>query len=267
LLVAGGLMVNVDLIYGLPGQTESSFARDCQTVASHGVHSVTMYNLRLNEKTPVAGALDDDERLGLEQLVKWRAHIGALAAEMGFQQTRWHTFVRRPREAQAPDPSARLKDISPNGNQFSAGMSAVSRLGSTCYRNHLDFNSYLTRIEDGRSPVEEVFILREDDHKALFIGQSLGSGKSLVREDYRHEFGDALEQDFGPVLRRLREGGLIDETVESISLSPTGKLVFDLVNWMFYPERAREWIADRQLVELRPRKHKLTRPAVADATR
>jgi oxygen-independent coproporphyrinogen III oxidase len=254
LLADSGLMVNIDLIYGLPRQTETSFHRDFQTVAARGVHSVSVYNLHINERTPVSAALDEDERLGLKRLVHWRALVRAVAAELGFTQSRWHTFVRQGGRADTSHPAARFEDVTSIGNVFGIGMSARSRLLSTVYRNHPDLTTYFHRIEAGQSPVEEVFSLREEDHKTLFISQCLGSGKPLDRQAYERSFGCSFEQDFGPVLPRLRASGLIDESAGVIALTPTGRLVFDLVTWMFYPQRAREWIAERQTVELRTRK-------------
>jgi oxygen-independent coproporphyrinogen-3 oxidase len=246
LLLAGGVMVNVDLIYGLPTQAESSFAADFRTVAGRGVHSVTVYNLRLNERTPVAGALQEEERLGLEQLVRWRALVAAVAAEQGFTQTRWHTFLRQRQEDGPRHPAARYEDLTTIGNQLGVGMSARSRLDGTVYRNHVDLDAYHRRIAAGESPVEEVFELGEEDRRTLFISQFLGSGQPLDTGAYERAFACPFEEDFASALPRLRAGGLIEEADGVISLSPTGKLVFDLVTWMFYPQRARDWIAQRQ---------------------
>ena len=254
LLVAAGVMVNVDLIYGLPGQTDASFAHDFRTVAAHGVHSVTVYNLRINERTPVAGALREDERLELGQLVRWRALIGALAEELGFAQTRWHTFIRRKAADGPRHPSARFEDLTTIGGQLGVGMSARSRLGSAVYKNHTDMDSYVRRIEEGESPVEEVFVLEEEDHKTLFISQFLGSGKALDIRSYEERFACSFEDDFGAALQGLRDGGLIDVSAGLISLTPRGKLVFDQVMWMFYPRRAQEWIGQRQSLERPARK-------------
>lgn len=44
-LVGSGLLVNIDLISGLPGQKEADFRRDFEAVAERGVHGVTAYNL------------------------------------------------------------------------------------------------------------------------------------------------------------------------------------------------------------------------------
>ena len=94
-LVDAGLMVNIDLIYGLPGQTPDGFRRDFEGVVGFGVQSITAYNLRVNERTPVARSLADDERLDLAHLVRWRSTVAAAARELGFFPKRWHTFHRR----------------------------------------------------------------------------------------------------------------------------------------------------------------------------
>jgi coproporphyrinogen III oxidase-like Fe-S oxidoreductase len=133
-------------------------------------------------------------------------------------------------------------------------MSARSRLGATVYRNHVDFNIYLQRISAGESPVEEGLDLAEADRKALFVGQYLGNGRSLVRSEYEGSFGRTFEEDFGGVLHQLRECDLVAESNGTVSLTQAGKLVFDLVNWMFYPQAARTWIEDRQSVKLPSRK-------------
>ena len=244
-LVAGGRMVNVDLIYGLPAQTEDSFAEDFRTVAACGVHSVTVYNLRLNERTPVAGKLEPSEDLDLTRLVTWRAAIRAVADELGFTQTRWHTFTRTRPAADATHPARRFENMPAVGNQIGVGMSARSRLNAIVYRNHTDLGQYLQRIADEESPVQEVFELTEADRKALFVGQYLGNGRALDRTQYRDAFGCSFDRDFGPVLSQLRTTGLIEERDTAVALTEAGKLVFDLVNWMFYPQAAKDWMAGR----------------------
>jgi oxygen-independent coproporphyrinogen-3 oxidase len=80
LVIDSGLVLNIDLMYGLPGQTHASFRRDFMTLAELGVPSMTVYDLRLNERTPVARNLKEGERLELEQLLRWRQFVvGTLA--------------------------------------------------------------------------------------------------------------------------------------------------------------------------------------------
>jgi oxygen-independent coproporphyrinogen-3 oxidase len=65
LLVGAGLSVNVDLIYGFPGQSEDSVQRDLEAFAALGAQSLTLYNLRLNERTPLTSVLADLGRIDL----------------------------------------------------------------------------------------------------------------------------------------------------------------------------------------------------------
>ncbi len=246
LLLENGLIVNVDLIYGLPGQTQEDLRRDFSAMADRGVHSVTLYNLRVNERTPVGGTLAPEERLDLMRLVTWRAFIQRTAAELGFVQTRWHTFRRQDLGSTAPPRAAQFRDMTGHGNQFGVGVSARSRLGATVYRNHPDLKTYLERVEAGQSPVEEVFPLDDEAQKIRFIGQTLGDGQALERSAYALTFDRSFDDDFGAALERLREAELLQDDGHRIQLAEAGKLVYDLITFGFYPEHVRSWLGTRQ---------------------
>ncbi|MGQ0635974.1 MAG: coproporphyrinogen-III oxidase family protein [Planctomycetaceae bacterium] len=245
LVVGSGLILNIDLIYGLPGQTYDSFRRDFSAIAKRGVQSVTVYDLRLNEQTPVARRLADEERLELERLVRWRLVVMQTAADLGFTQTRWHTFKRldtiASRHKRAPH-----HDHSGNGYQLGIGMSARSHLGATVYRNHERIPKYLERIEAGRSPVEHVIRLGDDDCRTLYVAHTLGDGKPLDSADYERVFGNSIDDDFGEPLFRLREGGLIEDDNGILRLSEIGRMVHDRLTFNFYPKRVLNWLSERR---------------------
>jgi oxygen-independent coproporphyrinogen-3 oxidase len=258
LLLDAGLMVNVDLIYGLPGQTQAGFRHDFEAIAGLGVQSVTAYNLRVNERTPVARSITDDERLDLASLVRWRSIVAGVARELGFTAVRWHTFQRRSARDPAAEIVSRFDDVTGRGNQFSVGMSARSRLQNVVYRNHASFETYLERIETGASPVEETLVLSEHELRLRHLALTLGDGEALLRAGYEREFGTSVDDDFGVPLARLAEAGLIEDDGDEIRLSDIGQLVYDLVTRAFYPDNVRRWIEERQSLtatspHLRPR--------------
>ena len=244
LLVDAGFIVNVDLIYGLPRQTPKMLLDDIRAVAERGVHSLTLYSLRVNERTPVIRTLGAEERLDLPRLMHWRAFITRHAEELGFTQTRWHTFKRL-------DTIARMHERLPCfdqrmlGYQLGVGMSARSHLGRVIYRNHEQLAVYLDRVERRRSPVEQVFPLGEDDLRTQFIARTIGDGQAVVRSAYASTFGSTIDDDFGDVLARLTAAALIEDRGETLVLSPLGKLVYDVVTLAFYPKRAQAWLAAR----------------------
>ena len=244
--VAGaGFNLNVDLIYGLPGYSEKMFRSDFEAVAASGIRSVTVYNLRVNRSTPVSNAIRDEERLDLERLVRWRAFISTAAVELGFVQTRWHTFERSAgagvRYRRAPSASD-----SGGGHQFGAGMSARSHLGNTYYRNHEILETYVERIEAGESPVEQMLVLDESDRKAHYVARTLGDGRALDTAEYARTFGIRFEEEFSEPLDRFLAGGLVTVDGTAINLTNTGRLVYDLITEAFYPQHAQQWLAQRQ---------------------
>jgi oxygen-independent coproporphyrinogen-3 oxidase len=244
-LVGAGFSVNVDLIYGLPGQDHASFACDLEHAVSRGVHSVSVYNLRLNERTPVASAMREVERFDLARLVGWRAFVEQSMRELGFEQRRWHTFVRKGLSPTSFDRAPCAEGFGP-GRQIGLGVSAVSHLGHRIYRNDDRLSSYAGRALRGESPVCEVFSLSPADRKVLLIARTLGDGGVLERGDYEEVVGQPVESDFGDTLERLRRAGLIEDDGRRVALSDDGRLVYDLVTLAFYPEPARQWLDARQ---------------------
>lgn len=244
LIVASGVILNVDLIYGLPGQTEASFLADLRAVAERGVPSLTLYSLRVNERTPVGKVLGESP-FDLAGLLRWRAFVKRSAEDLGYTQTRWHTFKRLDTIARRHE---RLPcfDADMSGYQLGVGMSARSHLGHVVYRNHDQLEPYVERVERGESPVEQVFVLDEADRMTQFVARTLGDGKPLVRGDYEGTFGRPIDRDFGDLLARLRVGGLLDDDGVVLALTPRGELLYDLVTLAFYPPRARDWLAARE---------------------
>ena len=245
-----GLLLNADLIYGLPGQSMQSFRRDLEAVSDAGVHSVCIYALRLNEKTKVAARLGEAERLDLARVMRWRAFITRAARVLGFTQTRSYTWKRLGAAEPAAAGRPRAAEDSGGVQELALGMSARSQLAGTVYRNHERFDAYLDCVEQGHSPVESVFELDEQDQRMQFVAGSLGNGKPLGRGAYQRRFGAGIDAHFGELLGRLRGAGLIDDDGARIALTELGLLVYDRVLLCFYPARAqgwtRDWVASQQ---------------------
>lgn len=239
-----GLTLNMDLIYGLPRQTEDSFRRDLEALAKTGVATLCLYGLRLNERTVVAAQLDVAERLDLARVMRWRAFVKQAAEDAGFVQTRPYTFKRAGTGPSWHEPRASARAVGA-GTEIGIGMSARSQLGRAVYRNHENCDLYLRRIEQQVSPVESVFDLDRHDLQTQFVARTLGNGRALERDAYHAAFESSVDADFGPLLERLRDGELITDDGRQIVLTDTGTLVYDRVLLCFYSARARAWLDKR----------------------
>jgi oxygen-independent coproporphyrinogen-3 oxidase len=177
--------------------------------------------------------------------MRWRAFVKHCARELGYTQTRWHTFKRMKSIARTHERLLTF-DRTMWGCSLGVGMSARSQLGYAIYRNHDRLEPYVERAEAGQSPVEQIFPMTEPDRKTQFVAQSLGDGKPLGRHRYEATFGRPVDVDFGEVVPGLVRGGLLVDDGESLRLSEPGTLLHDLITLAFYPEHARKWLAERE---------------------
>lgn len=261
LLVGSELSVNVDLIYGFPGQTEDSLRRDIEAFAACGTHSFTLYNLRLNEHTPLARVIEDMRGLNLPVLMRWRRMIERVMSDLGFEQFRWHMFRRRDYPASGHDRAPGLNAFGV-GHEVGIGASAYSHLGETIYRNYGVVQDYVRSVEAGESPVEDVFPFAPHDRRTLFVAQTLGNARPLRLTDYEQTFGRRFDDDFGPVLNRLHSAGLVLHEAGELALTEVGRLIYDLVTLAFYPDEARRWLDQQQTGLRRGAQPSVSKPVV-----
>lgn len=248
-VVDAGIALNIDLIYGLPGQTEEAFARDVAAAARVGATSVSLYALRLNEHTPVAAELAEGQRLDLARLLHWRSVAFEAAAGCGFRRSRPYFFER----ASAPSVLADFaveQRAAGTGPLLGAGMSARSQVGSVVYRNVDQVRAYVDRVAQGLSPVESVFELDGDDRRTQLVVDSLGNGKPLLRSVYEGTFGTGIDDDFGPRIAALVDGDLLRDGGDRLELTETGALVYDRIVNGFVPGRRHDDV--RRLPPPRP---------------
>lgn len=245
MLVAAGLIVNVDLIYGFADQSEDSVQRDIEAFAALGTHSFTAYGLRLNEQTPLARAMVHVDQLDLPRLIRWRRLVEEAMDRQGYEQFRWHMFRRRDRSDVRHDRAPGNNAFGP-GREMGIGVSAYSHIGDSIYRNRASVEEYLRCVEAGESPVEEEFGFTPEDRRTLYIARTLGDGRELDLEDYERTFGNSFEADFDAVTRRLQAAGLVDVDGRAVTMTDVGRWVYDLVTLAFYPELSQRWLAQRQ---------------------
>jgi oxygen-independent coproporphyrinogen-3 oxidase len=226
--------INIDLIAGLPYQTEESWRLSVgQTIAS-GVPHTSIYMLEV----------DDESRLGKELLAQGdRFHASAVPSED--DTAVWYQMACEMFDA-AGVRQYEISNFARNGHMsrhnlkywrrqpyIGFGLDAHSMLlgptGAVRFANTSDMDAYLGNA------VENAFRLMPTDkdidiigveqafEESLFLGLRLNDGIDL--RGLRDQFGDAMFQDVVPTLLEVRDAGLLDLDEDHARLTSRGRMV------------------------------------------
>ena len=224
---AGFDNINLDLLYGLPGQREEDFAHSLKTALALGPDHLSLYCLTLEAHTPLAQAIasgklpDPDQDRAAEMYLLAEE---ALARE-GFEHYELSNWAH---------PGKRCQHnliYWENRPYMGFGAGAHSYFQGRRFSNVTDLGQYLSRIAAGQSPVEH----KEQIGKALeraetmFLGLRLVEGVSTRAFARRFRAPPAAYYP-GPVAE-LRQLGLLEEQGGHLRLTPRGRL---LGNQVFY---------------------------------
>jgi len=240
LRAAGVAEINVDLIAGLPHQTEQSWRYSVEQAIANGVPHVSVYMLEV----------DDDSRLGKEMLASGtRYHASAVPSED--DAAAWYQLACETFDAAG----LRQYEISNFAHEGHAsrhnlkywrrqpyigfGLDAHSMLRSGAsdvrFANTDDLDIYISGPNDA-GPFEIVSQAKDSSsipadiigreaafEESLFLGLRLNEG--VVLASLRNEFGNAMLEDVMPVLLEVRDAGLLEIRPDLIRLTSQGRMV------------------------------------------
>jgi putative oxygen-independent coproporphyrinogen III oxidase len=217
---AGFDNVSVDLMYGLPGQDATTWARSVEGVLAWGPEHLSAYGLTLDAGslwavTGVPGL--PGEAAVVEQY--WT--LARTAAARGFEHYEISNYAR-------PGFRSRHNQIYWRAAEYLAcGPGACGFVGDVRYGNVKAVTRYCAALEDGVLPIDttERLTARQRLGERLVLGLRLADGVPRAWLDERAA-GDA------PLARRLgtwREAGVLAERDDRIALTESGFLVSDSV--------------------------------------
>jgi len=227
--------INVDLIYGFPGETLEDWEQSLDTVLGRiRPESFTLYYLRYVPGTPFTKSFGQPERATWEQLVDMRmAYMDALEAA-GYERCRPH-FFRKPEDRIRRYHGAPTLDHHNYGAQIGFGPSAYSQLGHQVARSEKNLSRWCDRVEHGSFGTVEGRELTSEDRLTRRIVKDLCNRGYLLKGEFEAEFGHAPEHFFPEKLRSLIHLDLICDTGDSLRLLRKGILVDEEIAYHFFP--------------------------------
>ncbi len=230
---AGFDNLNLDLIFGLPGQSLEDWKQSLEEALSFAPQHISLYALSVEEGTPLARMIEegtlpapDDDRMA--DMYTWAEERLAQAGYLHYEISNWAV----------PGCMCRHNlGTWRNEPYLGFGCAAHSHLGRRRWWNVRDPLAYIQRIEAGRSPMEGEEILSEE----VDMAETMMLGLRLVQEGievkrFRRRFGRTPAEVYPEALSQLSAQGLIEVLPERVRLTARGRLLGNRVFAQFLPD-------------------------------
>ena len=231
---AGFTNINLDFIFGLPGQAPGALARTLERAVGLGPEHLSLYSLTVEAGTPLADSVrrgrvpapDDDLAADL-----YLASQDLLAAH-GYAQYEISNWAKDASH-QCRHNLVYWRDEAYLG--FGAGAHSYAR--DRRWWNVRPVPQYIKRINAGMLAVSG----QETVGRRLEMGETMMLGLRLVLEGvgesgFRARFGVSLDEAFGEELAAVTARGLIERLPARVRLTAEGRLLGNRVFAEFLPE-------------------------------
>lgn len=207
--------LNLDLIYGLPGQTVDDLRASLAMALEYAPEHLALYELMVEPGTPMARGVeegsiilpDDDAMAEMEVMAQ------ELLASAGYQRYEIANYAR-------PGSECRHNlNYWHNGSYLGLGAAAVSCLSGLRIKNVADPAQYAALVANGKTPYAEAEALglAARFRETVIMGLRLLAGVSLPELSAR--FGLTPFGYYGTTMERLVERGLLVVAGDRLRLS------------------------------------------------
>ena len=193
---AGFKNLSLDLIYGLPGQTEESWKQSVEHALSLIPQHLSCYGLKVEEGTPLAKRVEEGEILPDDDmqadLYLWT--VGRLE-RAGYPQYEISNFAKPGCESRH---NLRYWLTQP---YIGFGPGAHSDFGSRRYSILRDLDGYIDGILQGGAIIDSEDLIPHKERGGEYLMLRLRTARGVEEWEYRREF----LLDFAPIEARLEE--------------------------------------------------------------
>ncbi len=223
---AGFDNISVDLMFGIPGQTEDTLMRNLRYVSRLGVDHVSLYDLRLEEGTPLYEHRDRFTFPDEDEEVRMYLHAVEYLNAEGYPQYEISNFA------------ARGKFSRHNMKYWNCREYLGFGPGAHSYFNNVRFSysrNIKTYINGVNNPVADIDIL--DSSEEISPRERIGEYVMLrlrlcagVRfDEFSYRFGEDFEEMYGQKLEPYVKDGFAVRRNGSIALTPKGMFVSNYI--------------------------------------
>jgi oxygen-independent coproporphyrinogen-3 oxidase len=235
--------LNIDLIYGLPKQSVSSFADTVERVLELRPDRIALYSYaHLPQRfKPQRRILDVDLPIAAEKL-------SILARAIELFNRAGYVYIGMDHFALPDDELARAQrsgtltrnfqgyTVGPDGDMLSFGVSAIGKVGPTYSQNARDLPAYYDALDQGRLPIIRGLELTADDlvRRAVIVALMCQFCVSIESIEAAHlvKFDEYFAYEIG-ALKEFEELGLVEREPGWIAVTPKGRFFVRAISAVF----------------------------------
>jgi len=240
LMGAGFRRVNVDLVFGLPGQTTASFREDLLRVVGHGVDSITTYDCLYRGQ----GRALPHKSAALPTMAAYR-ELYDLAHELlhahGYAGT--YGSLNYARHAGETGTSPYFEGRLLHGLPYvGLGSYASSLVGERWWFAPHATGAYVAAIGAGATlPAGDSYVLPAAERMAKAVLAMLNFGV-IDRASFIKQFGCAVDSVFAPAIELALARGWLADRGEQLAVGSGRFDVLPVLRGLFYSREAIAWV-------------------------
>ena len=232
--------LGLDLIYGIPNQTRTSWLRDLKLAIESEPSHLSCYMLGFEPGTPLYRDLQEDrlKPLAESQVCELFETTLEFLGNHGYVQYEISNFARESMTGSG------LKSAERNQSRHNMkywkfvpyiglGPSAHSFLEPKRYWNTADVKKYIQDLDAGNLPRagEERLRMEQLMIEAIYLG--LRQTEGILIETFDQKFGVSFKTMFEEIINRLEVKGFVEITQNRCALTTRGMLYLDSIAGMF----------------------------------
>ncbi|MBL4935180.1 oxygen-independent coproporphyrinogen III oxidase [Clostridium sp. YIM B02515] len=215
---AGFKNINIDLMFGLPGQNIDDWKETLLNVAELNPEHISCYSLIVEEGTPFYG-MSLKNKLDLpEEEIERQMYEYALIflKKRGYEHYEISNFSKHGME------SKHNMVYWSMDNYIGCGTGAHSFMNGIRYRNIEDIEKYIYMMNLKNSAVVEEYTNTDKDNMEEFMFMGLRKINGISKNEFKEKFNIDIHSVYGTVINKFLNNKLLLEDNERIYLSSRG---------------------------------------------
>jgi oxygen-independent coproporphyrinogen-3 oxidase len=227
--------INMDLIYGLPHQTEDSFANTLDTVIAMSPDRLSVFNYaHLPDRFRSQKHIQADDLPSPETKLNILQNSIDRLLKVGYVYIGMDHFAKPDDELALAQAEGKLHrnfqgyTTHSDCDLVAMGVSAISQIGDVYYQNEHDIAAYSQAVAQQQHAVKRGVTLSRDDHIRRAVITELICQFELdiaaLEQRFNIHFADYFHAEKGE-LQQFEDDGLIRQTPKRIQVTAVGRLL------------------------------------------